>query len=180
MAEVSVQKTGSQAAPAKASEPAAPRSHPLTSLRHQMDRLFDDFFSGSPLASFGRGFETDPWRSFQGAMGMAYPAIDTAETDKEYRLTAELPGMGDKDVDVTIANGVLTITGEKKDESERREQGYYMSERRYGSFQRALRLPEGIDEGRITADLANGVLTVTMPKSESATKQRKVEIKKAG
>ena len=148
------------------------------SLRQQMDRLFDDFSSGSPLASFGRGFETDPWRNFQGALGMAYPAIDTTETDKEYRLTAELPGMTDKDVDVTIANGVLTIKGEKKEESERRDEGYYMSERRYGSFQRALRLPDGIDDSKITADLANGVLTVKLPKAEKAAKHRKVEIKK--
>jgi HSP20 family protein len=179
MAEVSVQKSGGAVTQEKPKAPAPAAGHPLMALREQMDRLFDDFFSGFSLAPFGRRPEVDPWRSFQGALGWAYPAIDTTETESEYRLTAELPGMTEKDVELTLANGVLTLKGEKKEEKEERNEGYYMSERRFGSFQRALRLPDGVDDSRITADLKNGVLTVTMPKSAEASKQRKVEIKKA-
>jgi HSP20 family protein len=181
MAEVAVQKSSGEVTKDKAKSPATTgSSHPLLALREQMDRLFDDFFSGFSLSPFGRRPEMDPWRTFQGALGMAYPALDAAETDKEYRLTAELPGMTDKDVEVTLANGTLTLKGEKKEEKEQRDEGFYLSERRYGSFHRALRLPDDVDAAKITANLSNGVLTVTMPKAaDAAAKHRKIDIKAA-
>ena len=94
-------------------------------------------------------------------------------------VKAELPGVTEKDVEVNLAGDVLTIKGEKKAEQEEKNGDSYYMERRFGSFERALRLPDGVDESRITADLKNGVLAVTMPKSAEASKQRKVEIKKA-
>lgn len=142
-----------------------------------MDRLFDDFFSGW-LAPAGRRFGTDPPRRFQVPLGMTHPAVDVAENDHEYRISAELPGMTDKDVEVTLANGTLVLKGEKRQEKEERAEGYYVSERHYGSFQRAFRLPDDVKADAIEAQLRDGVLTVMLPKSAKLrAEHRKVEIK---
>lgn len=162
----------------EATPPARPEGarHPLLSLREEVNRLFDDFFGGSGMQPFGR----DPWPRLQGALGIAYPAVDAAESEKDYRITAELPGMSEKDVEVTLAGGMLTVRGEKKEEKEERKQDYHMSERRYGSFSRAFRLPEDADPERIEATLKDGVLTVIVPKAEQAqAARRKIEIRQA-
>jgi HSP20 family protein len=181
MADVAVRKSSGELPKDKVKSPAMiGGGHPLLAFRDQMDRLLDDFFSGFSLAPFGRRSETEPWRAFQGALGMSYPAVDAAETDTEYRLTAELPGMTHQEVEITLANGTLTLKGEKKEEKEQRDEGYYMSERRYGSFHRALRVPDDVDAAKITARLVNGVLTVTMPKAADAlAKRRKIDVKSA-
>lgn len=106
------------------------------------------------------------------------PAVDLAEKDGEYEITAELPGLDEKDVEVRLANGVLTISGEKKAEREEKEKDYYFSERCYGSFRRAFRLPEGVDPEKIEANFSKGVLMVRLPKSaQSAASGKKIEIK---
>jgi HSP20 family protein len=151
---------------------------PLFDLRRGIDRLFDDFFTGWP-APFGRRFlDMEPFRRLEPmARGLA-PDIDVAETDSEITVSAELPGMDKDDVKLSLSDEVLTISGEKKFEEERKEKNYYLSERRYGSFQRSFRLPETVDRDKIDASFEKGVLTVILPKTEKAkAKQKQIEIK---
>ena len=108
------------------------------------------------------------------------PAMDVAETDKAYEITAELPGMSESDVEVVAANGVLTIKGEKKEEKEEKKKDYYLSERRYGSFERRMQIPEDVEADKIEAAFKKGVLTVTLPKKPEAQKPaKKIEVKAA-
>ena len=104
------------------------------------------------------------------------PAFDVAENDKEYIVTAELPGIDPKDIEITISNGVLTIKGEKKREEESRGENYYYMERQYGSFQRSFRLPEEVKEEEIDATYRNGVLRLVIPKVHEG-KVKRIEIK---
>jgi HSP20 family protein len=164
----------------KANEPAfAPEAwRPFESLRREVDRLFEDFgredFWRRPLRSLA-GFERGLAQKLAAA-----PAVDVAENDKAYEITAELPGMNEKDIEVNVANGGLTIKGEKKEEKEEKQKGYYVSERRYGSFERYFGLPDGIDAGKIEASFKNGVLKVTLPKTAEAQKPaKKIEVKAA-
>ena len=108
------------------------------------------------------------------------PAVDVAEKDEECEITAELPGLDEKNIEVKLANGTLTIKGEKKEEKEEKQKDYYLSERSYGSFIRSFQLPEGVDEGKIEASFVKGVLTVKLPKSAEAQKNEKtISIKAA-
>jgi HSP20 family protein len=159
--------------------PAAPaRRHPLESLRQEVDRLFDEF-GGWNLPSRPSWFDLWPTWHRTSALTVA-PAIDIAEKDKAFEITAELPGMQDKDIVVTLANGVLTIKGEKKEETEEKKKDYYLSERRYGAFERSFQVPETVDADSISAVFANGVLKLTLPKSQEAQKkQKKIEVKSA-
>ena len=136
--------------------------NPFLSLRRDIDRLFDDVFRGS-LPSFGLG------RSM-----MAWPNVEVNESDREIRISAEVPGMSDKDVELFVEDGILTLRGEKKSETEDKDRGY--SERYYGRFERRIALPAGVDEKAAKADFRNGVLTVTMPKSEEAERGRRIPI----
>ena len=145
--------------------------HPFERLRRQIDRLFDEFPSRRGLLDF------EPFERFAEAFP-ATPAVDFVEKDKEYEITAELPGLDDKNVEVKLSSGVLSISGEKKEEKEEKKEGYYFSERRYGSFQRAFRVPEGVDADKIEASFEKGVLTVRLPKTPEAQKEQKtIEIK---
>jgi HSP20 family protein len=158
-------------------EPVPAERWPLSSLRREIDRLFDDFHFGGLRRSLAR-VDVEPfWRGVAG-FG-AVPAVDVAEKDMEYEVTAELPGMDEKNIDVKFADGVLTIKGEKKEEKEEKKKDFYLSERRYGSFQRSFQVPKGVDADRIEAKFANGVLTVRLPKSAEAQKsEKKIAIKK--
>ncbi len=150
---------------------------PFEALRKEVDRLFDDFgddFWRRPFHSLA-AFERNWSKKF-----VASPAVDVAETDKSYEITAELPGMDEKNIEVNVANGGITIKGEKKEETVERKKDYYVSERRYGSFQRYFALPEGVDADKIAATFKNGVLTVTLPKTAEAQKPtKKIEVKAA-
>ena len=99
--------------------------------------------------------------------------FDFSENDKAVTVTAEMPGMSEDDIEILVENGVLTIKGEKKSAREEKGENYYLSERRFGAFSRAFRLPEGIVEDEIGADFKKGVLTVTMPKAEGSKKAPK-------
>jgi HSP20 family protein len=139
--------------------------HPFFTLHREMNRMFDDVFRGFDLAPFG------PSRALEG---LGWPQIDVDETDKEVRITAELPGLDEKDVSLEIANGVLSISGEKKSESEDKDRRF--SERYYGRFERRIPL-EDVDEDKASAVFKNGVLTVTVPKSSEAnTRVRRIAI----
>jgi HSP20 family protein len=106
--------------------------------------------------------------------------LNVTEDAAAYKITAELPGLEEKDVNVTVAGGMLTIKGEKSFEKDEKKKDHHVSERAYGSFQRSFTLPDGVDADKIAADLAKGVLTVTVPKTAQAQKQqKKIEVKAA-
>jgi HSP20 family protein len=152
----------------------------LMSLRDEIDRMFGEIWSGESLSPFRRRARATPFRSIPFAWGPGMPAVDVIDKEKEVQVRAELPGMDEKDIDVRLSGDTLTIQGEKKEEREEREEGgsYYVSERRYGSFQRSFRVPEGIDRDKVDASFRKGVLTITLPKTpEGQQKTKKVEIK---
>lgn len=157
--------------------PATREWWPFESLRREIDRLFDDFDQGSWRNPFrGSAFDMEPSRKRRMTLDIA-PAVDIAERDKEYEITAELPGLDENDLEVKLANGTLTIRGEKKEEIEEKKKDYYLSERRYGSFQRSFPVPEGVDSDKIEARFKKGVLTVTLPKTaESLKKEKKISV----
>jgi HSP20 family protein len=159
---------------------------PFLSLRREMDRLFDDFGRSS---WFGRGlwqlptrrsiFDMEPSWGDQ-ATWEATPAVDIAESEKAYELTAELPGMDEKNIEVRTANGVLIIKGEKQEEKEEKKKDYYMRERNFGAFERRFEMPESVDADKIEASFKQGVLTLTLPKKVDAQKPaKKIEVKAA-
>ncbi len=149
---------------------------PVERIRREVDRIFDDFFravGGSPSGS---------WTSFPtwSEDGWLKPSVDIASTDKEYTISVELPGVDEKDVQVEVTGDTLRIRGEKRQEKEQSGRNYYAVERSYGSFRRALCLPEDADAEGLSATLKHGVLTVTVPRKESArTSAKRIEIKPA-
>lgn len=149
-------------------------SHLFENLRRQVDHLFDDVTRGSLHLPFGRGaFEVEPfWR--RELMSPGIPAVDIAEKDKSFEITAELPGMDEKDIEIKLSNGNLIIKGEKHEETEEKKKGYYLSERHYGSFERIFSLPKGVDSEQIAASFSKGLLTISLPKKPEAIKPEKV------
>jgi HSP20 family protein len=139
----------------------------LGSLHREIDRLFDDFTRG--------------WGSFgmQGN-GNLVPSLEVSETDKEIEITAELPGLERKDVDISLEDNVLTIRGEKKLETEKddKKKNYHLTERSYGMFYRMLELPAGINPSSVQATMSSGVLKIRIPKPVQ-TETKKIEIKEA-
>jgi len=135
--------------------------NPFSLLRQEMNKLFDNFF---------RGFEIEP---FTGGFGAFSPSVDVKESDKEIKISAELPGMDDKDIDVSLTKDSLTIRGEKKQEKEDKGKDYYRMERSYGSFTRTIPLPAEADTEKVKAEFRKGVLTVTLPKTPQAIKETK-------
>ncbi|MEJ2705081.1 MAG: Hsp20/alpha crystallin family protein [Sedimentisphaerales bacterium] len=132
-----------------------------------MSRLFDDFWS-SPLR------EMERWSD--GYL----PPVDIREDDGHVIAEAELPGMSEKEIDVTVSHDTLRISGEKKRHEETKEENYYCLESSYGSFDRTVDLPAEVDENKTEAQFSNGVLTVTMAKSQEAkSKSKKIPVKNA-
>ncbi len=149
------------------------------SFHDEMDRVFDRFSGGFGMPSLRRWFNTEPAWTYESSFSFPNPAVDVTEDDKGYKITAELPGLEEKDVNVTVSGGMLTIKGEKTYEKEEKNKNRHVSERAYGSFERAFALPDGVDADKIGADMAKGVLTVTLPKTAQAAKEQKIEVKKA-
>jgi len=143
--------------------------HPFFTLHREMNRMFDDVFRGFDLAPFGLAS-----RNFEG---FGWPQIDIEETEKEVGITAELPGLDEKDVSLEIANGVLSISGEKKFESEDKARRF--SERHYGRFERRIPL-EDVEEDKVSAAFKNGVLSITVPKSAETKNVRRITINRNG
>ena len=143
---------------------------PFFALHREMNRLFDDVYRGTG-APAGRG------RSAQ-SREMIDARINVSETEREFRVTAELPGVSQEDVDVSLDDDTLTIRGEKKFEQERggEKENYHFVERSYGTFQRSLRLPYAVNPDEVKADFTNGVLTITVPKSAQQQRSRKIMI----
>jgi HSP20 family protein len=152
------------------SSPATRPSDPYSVLRSEMDRVFDTFLP--------RGLGGFPYLSRTGWERVA-PSIDLRETDKEFVVEAELPGIDEKDVHVTLNNGVLTLKGEKKSEHEETKSNYHLMERSYGSFQRSFELGDSIEPDKVSANFENGVLKVILPKrAEAAQPEKRIPIGK--
>jgi HSP20 family protein len=168
--QVEVKKSGS-------GQPTASTQHPFRSLRDQIDRLMDEFDRGLFPS---RWMEMTPFSKLTSEIRGLVPAVDVVDEEKAYRVTAELPGLSDKDIEVTKDGDLLTIKGEKREEREEKDKGYFLSERHFGAVERSLRLPEGIDDTKIEAKFENGVLTVILPKTpEAVSKPKKIAIKAA-
>lgn len=141
---------------------ARTEGNPFAMLQQEMDRLFDGFS-----------------RNFAGLSSrVLMPSMDLAETDEEIELTAELPGMEEKDVQLNVVDNQLTIRGEKKNRREEKEKDYHLVERSYGSFVRTVELPPGVNLDAIKAEMSKGVLKVTVPKPTPAH-TKKIEVKTA-
>jgi HSP20 family protein len=141
----------------------------LQAIQNEMNRMFDQFFT-DPFQMLSTRFAVQP--DF-------FPRLDVSESDKAYTVSAELPGMDEKDVQISLEKNSLILSGEKKSESEAKEKTYHRVERSYGSFQRVIPFETDLDEDKASAVFKNGVLTVTLPKSaEAMQKSRKIEIKK--
>ncbi len=142
---------------------------PFGSLQEEVNRLFDQF-----LTSWPTNYVTPRYNNEYASF---YPKMDLREDDKYVSISADLPGMTDKDVEVMVSPGGITIRGERKEESNRKEGGYYMSERTFGQFERTFTLPNGLDIEKAHATFKNGALTVTVPKTAEARKSvRKLEL----
>lgn len=141
----------------------------LQTVQNEMNRLFNTFFD-SPAPGNG---------GTQSALRRWIPAMDLVETDNEFVLRADLPGMTEQDVNIELEDNVLTVSGERKAEHEERKEGYYRVERASGRFSRSLTLPEGVDAGGIHATFDKGVLEVRIPKPEER-RPRKVAISVGG
>lgn len=152
--------------------PAPRRTGVFDALHEEMDRVFERFERGWPR-----------WPSLlQDANGgdVMMASLDVHEDDKSLTVEAELPGVDEKDLAVTLTNGILTIRGEKKQEREEKKENYYLNERSFGSFERSVRLPDTIDENKVEARFEKGVLKVTAAKRPEAVKaEKKIEIKKS-
>jgi HSP20 family protein len=135
-------------------------------LQRQIDRLFDDF--------------TGRWPASRAGDGKYWPALDMTETNDAVDVTAELPGVDPKDVDITVSGDLLTIKGEKKSEKEVKEKDYYCAERSYGAFTRSLMLPFEIDAAKVEANFDKGVLKLHVGKPASAKKEvKKISVRAA-
>lgn len=142
--------------------------NPLLNLQRDINRVFDDFWSR---------FDRSTGAS-NGLLSVTGPRTDVTETDEAVEVSVELPGMDEKDIDVSLSDDVLTIRGEKKAEREEKKKGYYLAERSYGSFYRSIPLPPGVDSEKAEAQFKKGVLTVSLPKTpEAQAKVRKIEVK---
>ncbi|MEW6376809.1 MAG: Hsp20/alpha crystallin family protein [Thermodesulfobacteriota bacterium] len=135
----------------------------LERMRREMDRLWDSFFEERPRR---KGEEVSEW----------LPSLDVSETKNDVVVKADLPGIDPKDIDISLSEGVLTIKGEKKQEREEKEENYHLIERSYGTFARTIRLPREVQSDKINASYKNGILRVTLPKSEEA-KKKEIKIK---
>jgi HSP20 family protein len=137
---------------------------PFLTFQREVNRLFDDFWHGFGL----------PSQSF-GVSG-AWPRVELVEHDDEIVITAELPGLAEKDVEIVLDNDILTLKGERKAEKEAEQGGFVFSERFFGRFERRIVLPEEVDRERVHASMKDGVLTVTMAKAETPQRRKRIPI----
>ena len=139
-------------------------------MQSEMNRMLDDMLG----TTFRR-----PQRQLAGVTEWA-PAVDVVTKNGDLVVRAELPGVKQEDVDITLQNNVLTISGERKAEQEEERGGYYVRERRYGSFSRSFTLPEGVDESKVHARYENGVLEVTVEGAAAVKEPRRIQIEGSG
>ncbi len=140
--------------------------NPFAMMQREMNRVFD---------AFNRNWDLGAFPEFTGAY---MPRLDVTEDAKAFTVTAELPGMSEKDIDLSISGDTLTIRGEKKEEKEDKNKNYYYSERSYGTFMRSVPLPRQVEADKVSASFKKGVLTITLPKTaEAAEATKKIDVK---
>lgn len=144
-----------------------PESDPFYSIQREMNQILDEFF-GDGLRTFGSGDVS--WNALN-------PRVNIVEGEKEIVVSAELPGVDSKDIDISYGNGVLTIKGEKREETEDQGKSYYRMERSYGSFTRSVPLPCEVNVDKVDATYRNGVLQVTLPKIIEAGECKRITVK---
>lgn len=150
--------------------------HPIEQMRRQFEHLFHDFPGMPSLLSSNRRFDTEPFWSAE-FFRLQSPAVDIVESEKNFLITAEVPGVDEKQLSVKIVNGTVQIKGEKQQHHEEKSNSYHLTERRYGSFERVFTLPKTVDAGGVKASFKAGVLTVTLPKkAEAMTPEKEVDI----
>ena len=143
----------------------AQENDPFSMLQREMNRLFENF---------GRGFDMAP---FEGE-GEWMPRVNVSQTDKDVTVSAELPGIKEEDVNVSVTRDLLTISGQKVDEHEDKQKDYFFAERTYGSFERSIQLPAEVDSDKADAKFSKGVLTITLPKkAEQKPDAKKISVK---
>ena len=143
--------------------------HPLDMFQREMNRLFDDFFKGFGLRPSGEEME---------AVGAFYPEVDMTEDENAIYVTAELPGLDEKDIDINLSKDSITLKGEKKEEREEKGKESYYMERSFGSFTRVLPIPVEVNPDKVEATFKKGVLNITLPKVQKEKKeQKKIQIK---
>jgi len=135
--------------------------HPFAFFRKELDTLFDNFFHSLDL------------HPFEEKLGAFSPRVDVVDGERELSIKAELPGMDEHDIEVSLSGDILTIRGEKKEEKEDKAKGYYRMERSYGAFSRSIPLPSEVDESTIRARFKKGVLSITLPKTARAVNETK-------
>lgn len=156
---------------------------PLSSLRKEIDQLFDDFASGWALNPFRRRGSLEPAAGTSFGWSVRSPDFDVVDKDGEIEIRADLPGMEEKDIDVKLSDGALTVSGERREERKEGEEdgNYYLAERRYGAFQRTIPIPDHIDRDKVEASFRKGVLTIRLPKTaEAREKAKRIEVKGEG
>lgn len=155
----------------RTSVPVTRGANPIVTFQDEVNKLFNDFFGELSFPNWGRAAEP---------ASAVSPAMDVTENGEEFKVTAELPGIDPKDMSVTVADGYVTIRGEKKEEKKEEREGYYRQERSYGSFQRIVALPDNANFDKAEANFKNGVLTLAVPKKAGAqSKERRIEVKQA-
>jgi HSP20 family protein len=147
--------------------PSRHEESPFIALQREMNRMFDDFFRGS-----------SPMRA-EGFFGGSWPSVDVRENDEEVTVAAELPGLTEKDFEVSLNADAdaLVLKGEKKQEKEEKKGNIYRSECSFGSFHRSIPLPARVDGDKVRADFKSGLLTVHLPKRPGETRRKRIEVK---
>jgi HSP20 family protein len=139
---------------------------PFAMMRREMNRLFENF---------QRDFDLAPFAETEGDWA---PAVNVAQTDKDITVTAELPGLDEKDIDISLSKDLLTLKGHKEETSEEKKKDYYYAERTYGAFERVIQLPCEVESDKVEAKFNKGVLTIALPKSKKAlTEVKKIAVK---
>ncbi len=148
----------------------------LNQLHYEIDRLFNDAFKNFGFPSLSRDWFTDFNTRFNQLPSFS-PDLNISSDDKEYMITLEAAGLGEQDLDINLTDRRLTIKGNKQEETENKDKDFYRIERRYGSFQRVLALPDDADSEKITASMKNGLLTIRVPRNEKLIDSQSKSIK---
>ena len=151
--------------------PIRHQQNPLVKMQTALDKIMEDFYHDFDLPSF-------PTKEFENLM--ISPAIDIINDEKQFKVEAEMPGMGEEDIQIAINEGMLTIKGEKETSKQDKDKNYSMREINYGSYERTIRLPDSVDIDKAKASFKKGMLWVEIPKkADAATQSRKLKVEKA-
>lgn len=162
--------------------PATRPYWPMSGFGGDLDRMLNRYLpEGWPHMGMGNLMDFDPFRgmaAFEAGKALQSAKADVSEADSEYEISVELPGIDEKDIELDVSEGMLTLKAEKRDEREEKKKNYHLTERSFGSVRRSFRVPDGVDAAKIKAEFSKGVLQVTLPKTKEAkAKQRRIPVK---